>query len=405
MGVLSRDDSGSNTQAKVPHRSGKSRRSECRHFVLVSLVTFLTMPYGLAPAAQKAAPTYYPSRDNWERRKPTDLGMDEGLLTQAVEWAKAQETNWPEVLAEKAPAFGRQLGPLPGRRSDMNGIILRHGYIVAEFGDTAAVDPTYSVAKSYLSALLGLSIDRGMIRSITDPVVNTVKDGGYDSSHNAKITWEHHARQTSEWEGTLFGKAHSFLGARELREPGTYFEYNDVRINRLSLSLLQLWKKPLPEVLKTEIMDPISASGTWVYHGYDNSDVVVDGKSMKSVPGGTRWGGGLWISTRDQARFGYLMLCRGKWNDRQILSESWVKQATTRGGPSDLDYGYLWWLNSKGQTWPGAPKKSFAALGAGSNTIWVDPEHNLVVVWRWHSGTGDEFFKRILGSLQTDKER
>jgi len=363
------------------------------------------MPYGLAPAAQKAAPTYYPSRDNWERRKPTDLGMDEGLLTQAVEWAKTQETNWPEVLAEKAPAFGPQLGPLPGRRSDMNGIILCHGYIVAEFGDTTAVDPTYSVAKSYLSALLGLTIDRGMIRSITDPVKNTVKDGGYDSSHNAKITWEHHARQTSEWEGTLFGKAHSFLGARELREPGTYLEYNDVRINRLSLSLLQLWKRPLPEVLKTEIMDPIGASGTWVYHGYDNSDVVVDGKIMKCVPGGTRWGGGLWISTRDQARFGYLMLCRGKWNDRQILSESWVKQATTRGGPSDLDYGYLWWLNSKGQTWPGAPKTSFAALGAGSNTIWVDPEHNLVVVWRWHSGTGDEFFKRILRSLQTGKER
>jgi CubicO group peptidase (beta-lactamase class C family) len=195
------------------------------------------------------------------------------------------------------------------------------------------------------------------------------------------------------------------VGARELREPGTYFEYNDVRINRLSLSLLRLWKKPLPEVLKAEILDPIGASDTWVYHGYDNSDVVVNGKIMKSVPGGTRWGGGLWISARDHARFGYLMLRRGRWNDRQILSESWVKQATTRGGPGEVDYGYLWWLNSEGQTWPGAPKKSFAALGAGSNTIWVDPEHDLVVVWRWHSGTGDEFFKRILGSIQTDKER
>jgi hypothetical protein len=163
MGVPSRHDGGSNIQAKVPHESGKSRRYKRRQFALVSLVTFLTMPCGFAPAAQQAPPTYYPSRDNWERRKPTDLGMDEGLLTQAVEWAKTQETNWPKVLAEKVPAFGGQLGPLPGRRSDMNGIILRHGYIVAEFGDTAAVDPTYSVAKSYLSALLASISTEGIL--------------------------------------------------------------------------------------------------------------------------------------------------------------------------------------------------------------------------------------------------
>src|SRR5262249_52822894 len=143
MGVSSRDDGGSNIQAKGPHGSGKNRRYKRRQIALVSPVTFLTMPCGFAQTAQQSAPTYYPSRDNWERRKPTDLGMDEGLLTQAVEWAKTQETNWPKVLAEKVPAFGGQLGPLPGRRSDMNGIILRHGFIVAEFGDTAAVHPPH----------------------------------------------------------------------------------------------------------------------------------------------------------------------------------------------------------------------------------------------------------------------
>ena len=186
--------------------------------------------------------------------------------------------------------------------------MIRNGYIVAEFGDTTQVDPTYSVAKSYLASILGLALDRGLIRNITDPVAKTVHDGGDDSPHNAKITWEHHARQTSEWEGTLFGKVDTFIGneefgtqarpARPMLEPGAFFDYNDVRINRLALSLMHVWKKPLPDVLKSEIMDQIGASSTWRYVGYDNLDVAIGDKRMKPVSGGSRWGGGIWMSTR-----------------------------------------------------------------------------------------------------------
>jgi CubicO group peptidase (beta-lactamase class C family) len=361
-------------------------------------------------AAPEAEQPYYPARDQWERRTPAELGMDAGLLDKAIAWARTEGTALPKDLSGQVRNFGRVLGPMPAERGDINGIVIRKGYIVAEFGDTQRIDPSYSVAKSYLSTLLGLAIDRGRIRTITDPVAEYIKDGGYDSPHNAKITWEHHARQTSEWEGTMFGKPHTFLGKeefgngamepRELREPGTYFEYNDVRVNRFSLSLLRVWGRPLPEVLKSEIMDPIGASDTWVYHGYANSDVMVDGKTMKSVSGGTRWGGGLWISTRDHARFGYLMLRRGKWQDKQVISEAWIQAATTRGGPGNVDYGYLWWLNTQGHTWPDAPRTSFAALGAGSNTIWIDPEHDLVVVWRWHRGTGNEFFRQLIAAVE-----
>jgi CubicO group peptidase (beta-lactamase class C family) len=97
------------------------------------------------------------------------------------------------------------------------------------------------------------------------------------------------------------------------------------------------------------------------------------------------------------------MLRRGKWQDRQVISEAWIKAATTRGGPGDGDYGYLWWLNSQGDSWPDAPKTSFAALGFGSNTIWIDPEHDLVVVWRWHRGTGNEFFRRLIAAVEAGK--
>jgi CubicO group peptidase (beta-lactamase class C family) len=363
-----------------------------------------------ALARQQVQPrAYFPARDDWQRRRPSQVGMDDSLLAQAVVWAQTQETSRPRDLSDQVPTFGRLLGPMPKERGGVNGIIIRHGYIVAEFGETMRVDPTYSVAKSYLSTILGLAIDRGMIHRITDPVRDYIHDGGYDSPQNAKVTWEDHARQTSEWEGTMFGKPDTFLGAeefgagarppRERHEPGTFYEYNDVRINRLSLSLLRLWKRPLPDVLKTEIMDPIGASDSWHYYGYDNSDVDVDGKVMKSVSGGTRWGGGLWMSTRDHARFGLLILNKGNWNGRPLVSAGWVAQATARGGPADNDYGYLWWLNTRGHQWPDAPRSSFAAIGAGSNTVWIDPEHDLVVVWRWHRSSENEFYKRILASI------
>ena len=361
-----------------------------------------------SPAAKAAA--YSPTRDSWETRKPAEVGMDEGLLNQAIEYAKTRDTNWgkADYTADQIKTFGRPLGPVPPSHGRTNGIILRHGYIVAEFGDTSVVEPTYSVAKSYLSTIAGLTVDRGMIKSITDPVRSYIKDGGYDSPHNSVITWDDHLRQASEWEGTMFGKVSTFIGhdefgdgemkPREIRRPGTYYEYNDVRVNRLSLSLLRLWKRPLGDVLKTEIMDPIGASNTWKWIGYDNADVDVDGKKMRSVPGGTRWGGGIWMSTRDHARFGLLMSRMGKWNDRQLVSESWIHRATAKGGPENSnDYGYLWWLNTKGGT-KGVPTTTFSAQGNGSNTIFIDPDDDLVIVWRWHAG-GD-FYARVVASIK-----
>ena len=353
---------------------------------------------------------YYPAKGNWEQREPGQVGMDAALLAQAVEWAKAQETTQiRKDFSTQSEIFGKPLGPLPVERAGTNGIIIKDGYIVAEWGDTKATDPTYSVAKSFLSTILGLTLDKGMIETITDPVGKYIKDGGYKSEHNQKVTWEHHARQTSEWEGEMWGKKHDFIGKetfgkgerkpRDLQQPGTYYEYNDVRINRLALSLLQLWNKPLPEVLEDEIMDPIGATDSWKWVPYENSIIEIGGKEMPSVSGGTRWGGGLWINTRDEARFGYLFLREGKWEDKQLISKRWVQEAITRGevGP---DYGYLWWLNSEGKAWPDAPTTSYAALGAGQNTIWIDPEHNIVIVWRWHDGNPNELIKRVLAAVK-----
>jgi CubicO group peptidase (beta-lactamase class C family) len=362
----------------------------------------------LAPLQAQKPATYFPPRGQWQTKSPAAVGMDSVKLKEAVDFALANAATW-DFERDQVRTFGTPLGPLPKTRAGTNGIILRHGYIVAQFGDVKANDPVYSVAKSFLSTVAAVAVDRGLIKNVNDPVGRYIKDGGYDSPHNALITWKHHLQQTSEWEGTLWGKNADFVGAeqfgsgqrqpRPIQAPGTLYEYNDVRINRFALSLLRLFETGLPDVLRTSIMDPIGASPDWRWIPYENSIVEIGGKKIGSVSGGTRWGGGLWINSEDLARFGLLALSRGKWENRQLVSEQWFTDAVK---PSDLgrDYGYLWWLNTQKRQWPSAPPSSYAAVGNGSNTIWIDPEHDIVFVWHWHRGNAmDGMIQRIMAAV------
>ncbi|MBK5295732.1 MAG: serine hydrolase [Vicinamibacteria bacterium] len=375
-------------------------------------VLFISGALAQSPSAStQLAADYVPSFGDatWARRDPTAAGFDPLKLEAAIEFARTHETQRPRDFSDQQRIFGTPLGPLPARRGGTNGLILRGGAIVAEFGDTSVVEPVYSAAKSMLSTMLGLALDRGLIKDIDARVGAQVNDGGYDSPQNQAITWRHHATQSSEWEGTLFGKPHTFLGLEEfgegarqpraLQPPGAHYEYNDVRVNRFAISLLRVWKRPLSEVFRDEVMTPIGASTTWQWIPYRDAVVHVDGRTLPTVSGGTRWGGGVWMNSRDAARFGLLFLRRGQWASRAVISPRWVRDATTPSARKD-DYGFLWWLNTGQKQWPSTPASSFAAIGFGSNTIWIDPEHELVVVWRWHQGNGAEFFARVVAALK-----
>lgn len=355
---------------------------------------------------------YYPGPgDNWERKSPKEVGMNSELLEEAIAFSKdpERETSRPRDLglylaglrARNYHDDGKIIGPTKPR-GGINGLILRHGYIVAEWGDTKRVDMCFSVSKSFLSTVAGLALDRGLIRDVYDQVKDYVDDGGFDSAHNSKITWHHLLHQTSEWVGILWNK-HVFAGrdseeARNPEEPGTHFEYNDTRVNRTALSLLRVWRKPLPRVLKVEVMDKIDASNTWQWHGYRNSWVTIDGLQMQSVSGGGHWGGGMWINTRDCARFGYLFLRRGRWKDKQLISESWIEKATTPGDVNPT-YGYMWWLDQNPKTAEN-PATRFSARGAGGNRIWMDRENDLVIVVRWLAREHfNEFKEKVLAAL------
>ena len=271
----------------------------------------------------RSAPPIFPHAGTWQHKTPAEVGMDAAKLREAVEWAEAHGSAW-DFDKDQVRVFGRVLGALPPQRAATNGVVLRHGYIVAEFGDTKSNDPVYSAAKSFLSTTASLAFTSGLIRSVDDRVADYVHDGGYDSPHNAKITWKNHLQQESEWEGELWGKNANFLGVeefgngqmkpRQIHDPGTYYEYNDVRINRLALSVARVFGKGLPQVLKENIMDKIGASNQWKWQGYGpKSTVRINGKPVESVSGGTRWGGGLWINSQDLARFGLLILNKGNW--------------------------------------------------------------------------------------------
>jgi CubicO group peptidase (beta-lactamase class C family) len=176
-------------------------------------------------------------------------------------------------------------------RGGANGLIVRRGSVIAEWGDTARADMTFSTTKTFLSTVVGLAFDRGQIRDVTNRVAASrpKKVDLFTSPHNAPITWEHLLRQTSDWSGTLWGKpdwadrpprnqTSSQWEQRELRTPCTSCKYNHTRINVLALAALYVLKRPLADVLAEAVMTPIGASTTWHWEGYDNSWVEIDGR-------------------------------------------------------------------------------------------------------------------------------
>ncbi len=405
-----------------------------------TLMGGLAMPL----AAQKgrvAPPPYVPPAGAWERRSPSAMGMDSVKLAEAIAYAIEKESKTPRDLElNHYQTFGREpfgaaIGPL-APRGGATGVVVRKGYVVASWGDPNAVEIANSVTKSFLSTVVGLAFDAGRIRSVDDtvsqvmpPILRAYPNGTglgadwpgdakwlrpFDSPHNRRLTWNHLLRQVSDWEGTLWGKPEwadrpspqvNTWTTRARVEPGTAYEYNDTRVNALALAALQVWREPLPEILRTRIMEPIGASNTWRWYGYDNSWIVLDGKLVQSVSGGGHWGGGMMINAWDMARFGLLTQRRGVWGGKQLLSEAWIVKALTPT-PAQPTYGYMnWFVNSDRKYVPAAPAQAFVHVGAGNNIIYVDPVNDVVAVVRWidTNASVNGFVERLLSSLAPAK--
>ena len=345
-------------------------------------------------------------------------------FSEAIAFAQAHEVGWTRdpakepdrwgVHRDDPPPFNRLRGPVHAR-GGVSGVIRVRGEEVAAWGEPDRADLTFSVAKTYLALLAGVAHARGMLepgRRVSEQLPGI----GFDSPHNRAITWEHLLTQTSEWEGVCFGMpdqvehyrrvAHDPKppggkkgDKRPLQAPGTYWEYNDVRINQLSLALLHLFRKPLPQVFLEEVLRPLGGGSKFRWEGYDDAWVEIDGRRMQSVPGGSHWGGGVSISARDQARIGQVLLDGGKHSGVQLLPAEWVSRMQQPCAIAPF-YGWLTWLNRDGRLFADASRTSWFMVGAGGNYVWIDPEREMVAVVRWlDSAHANGFVKRVMQAL------
>jgi CubicO group peptidase (beta-lactamase class C family) len=329
-------------------------------------------------------------------------------LADAIQFATTHEVAWPRDPAADPAAWGvhhddpapynRLRGPVHPR-GGVSGVVLQKGRELAAWGEPDRADLTFSVAKTYLALLAGVAHADGLLPDVDEPVVARLPGIGFDSAHNRGVTWHHLLEQTSEWEGSCFGVPDTVDrwrtvshdprppggrkgDARPLQTPGTYWEYNDVRINQLSLALLHLFGRPLPEVFGERLMKPLGASDSWAWRGYDDAWVEIAGRRVQSVPGGTHWGGGVSIAARDQARLGQLLLNQGRYNGRSLLPAHWAARMRESCSIAPF-YGWLMWLNPGGRTFPGASPRASFMVGAGGHYVWIEPEFDAVVVVRW----------------------
>jgi CubicO group peptidase (beta-lactamase class C family) len=340
-----------------------------------------------------------------------------------IHWARdpvADPSNWG-IHLQDPPPWNVLRGPVHAR-GPASGTIVHRGLEVAAWGEPDRADLTFSIAKTYLAILAGVAYDRGLLPDPDQPVRALLPDIGFDSPHNAPITWTQLLQQTSEWEGSCFGlpdqvdryRVVAYGGeaaagrkgdARPLRTPGTFWEYNDVRINQLSLALLHLFRQPLPEVFAEAIMLPLGASADWRWEGYGDAMITLADASgrvrpMQSVPGGTHWGAGVSISARDQARIGGLLLQAGRAGGRQLLSPGWIERML-RPCPIAPYYGMLVWLNGAARpVYPAAGPASAFMIGAGGHVTWIDPTRDLVVASRWVAAEHtDRLFSLIAAAI------
>jgi CubicO group peptidase (beta-lactamase class C family) len=384
--------------------------------LLFTICIAFTSAAAFAQKVQKLS-DYFPAPNVWQQKTPSQSGLDDDAIRKAVAFAITNEAKSSrDGVISQYQSFGKEpmseaVGPLT-ERAAATGLIIYKGYVVAQWGDPNKVDIVNSVTKSLLSTVIGVAVDRGLIRSTSDTVANYVpfveiyspgsSNGSesnqndiiypFASTHNRKLTWEVMLRQTSDWEGTLWGKPDwadrpqgdlEEYKNRKRNEPGSTWKYNDVRVNALALAATNVWRRPLPEVLKETIMDPIGASTTWRWYGYRNSWIVLDGSPVQSVSGGGHWGGGMFMNAYDMARFGLLTLHAGNWKGKQLISKQWVDQALTPT-TANTGYGYMnWFLNTDKKLLPSAPEKAWVHIGNGTNMIYCDTEHDLIIVARW----------------------
>jgi CubicO group peptidase (beta-lactamase class C family) len=267
-----------------------------------------------------------------------------------------------------------------------DGVIKAEQYYLGNAADKQHI--SFSVAKSFISALLGIAIEDGLISSIEQPITDYVpelKGSGYDGVRIKDILQMSSGVKFNEDYGdfnsdinrfsraTAFGTSLDEFSASLVREkePGTYNHYVSIDTQVLGMLLTRVTGKPLSDYLQDKIWQPLGME----YQAF----WLEDDEGMELALGGLN------VSLRDYAKLGWLYLNKGKWGDAQIVPEQWVIDSITPDAPhvmpgknnpassSSFGYGYQWWI-------PLGADDEFAAQGIYHQFIYVDPDQHTVIV-------------------------
>ena len=249
----------------------------------------------------------------------------------------------------------------------------------------------FSVTKSIVSILIGIAIDKGLIKSIDDKVLDYYLD--YTLKRGEKTLPEIRIKDILTMTVPYKYKFNPYtkyftsmdwvkFSLDKMGGKGRVGEFRYAPIigpDVLSGILVKATGKSVLDFAKENLFEPldINIEKNITFHSKEEQMEFYKSTDMNgwvADPQGVNTAGwGLTISPVDMAKIGLLFLNKGKWNGKQIVSEKWVEESTTehsRWEKMNLPYGYLWWIGEKG---------GYAAMGDGGNIIYVNPDKNLVV--------------------------
>ncbi len=268
----------------------------------------------VAAATPSAEPEQFPSAE-WSHGDPTKMG-------------------WSVDGLAAAKAYADRIG-------STSGMIIQHGVIVDEWGDTAHKSPLFSVRKSLMSALIGIAVGRGQMH-----LDETLGELGIDDNPPSLTATEKTATvrdlieaRSGVYHPTIYETPWmiSIKPDRGTHAPGEFWVYNNWDFNTAGAIYEKATGQRFFDALKTEIANPIGMQD------YQSSD----GRYVSGEPGSRYPAYPLKMSARDLARFGLLFLRNGRWRDQQVIPAEWVAESTRPYSDTPYGgYGYMWWTSS-----------------------------------------------------------
>jgi CubicO group peptidase (beta-lactamase class C family) len=292
--------------------------------------------------------------------------------TIAWEHVDPEVAGWSREKLAKAESWSQRIGSTAV-------MVVHHGAVPAQWGDTAAKTPLASVRKSLLSALIGNAVERGQIN-----LAQRIGALGIDDNEPS-LTPEEKTATVRDLLQARSGIYHAALyessrmaaerPPRFSHKPGTFWYYNNWDFNTLGTIYERAVRSSIFDSFEREIAGPI---GMQDYQPSDGEYVTGAASVHAAYP--------IKMSARDLARFALLYLRKGRWHDRQIVPAQWVEDSTQAYSRSEFGtgYGYMWWIGWATASAPtvNLPPGSFFALGAGGQFAFVIPAYDLVVVHR-----------------------